>query len=200
MSSSKLLKFIFIATSLVHQTFSAEADLAPVFALGDIVAIQHATGGGSFFWQDPDGSIREDCNEGQPISGALNTCGPTGKVIVPSGEALYGTPLAAAGFYNNDNGLFFERHLYYISPNFTLSEWVLTNTGTFLGANCTQCVHQNGFQVLPQSQALYAIGNSPAATGSAVLRVGFVSPSTPNGISEANMNSARQWSISTLRN
>ncbi|KAF5343928.1 hypothetical protein D9758_012126 [Tetrapyrgos nigripes] len=140
------------------------------------------------------GGIEQLCVNG-PFDLGSTFCDIT---LVPASEVLSGTPFAVVNSLVTPN-VYTEFRLYYLSKTLVLSELIWTPaTNIRFGANCADCLTQYGFQVEPSSvQSLYAMINPSSLTS--YVRVGFISPGSPNTISEAILNkNTNKWTLSTL--
>ncbi|KAJ7587588.1 hypothetical protein C8J56DRAFT_942163 [Mycena floridula] len=176
-----------IAINSASEITERKADAISFTAFGSVSAVQLTTGDTRIYHQKPDGSIWQVAVSGVFFQGKFASDG----MIVPAGEALLGTPIAATV-----NGNYADVHLFFLSPNLIVSEYMWTGTAWIGAANCPQCITGIGF-LAATSQFLYAMENSVAGTP-AKLRVGFNSAGTPGGLTEAaQVNGAWQLSILT---
>ncbi|KAJ7576494.1 hypothetical protein C8J56DRAFT_973077 [Mycena floridula] len=138
-------------------------------------------------YQKPDGSIWQYTVSGPLFKGTILQ----DFLVVPAGEALCGTPIAAVWTPNVDV------HLYFLSPSLIVSEYIYIygSSGYIGGSACPQCITNNGF-LAASSQFLYAMEDSGAPVAN--LRVGFDSAGTPGGLTEASRTNAEGWSLSVL--
>ncbi|THV04309.1 hypothetical protein K435DRAFT_835424 [Dendrothele bispora CBS 962.96] len=194
---STLLKDAVIAIAL-GAAVEAAPNVFPVDAVGDVTAVRDETGTGAtrIFYQDRNGTINRLCISSAPSQGGSQTClDTTTRDVVPANEVLFGTPLAAMTVVNSA-GQFGGSHVYFVKPDHTLGEFIANHNPTH-GPGCVECIDREGYQVVPGSQVLYAIGTTSSKTFR--RRVGFVSPGQPNTITEATWNiDTKQWSLAVL--
>ncbi|KAJ7832973.1 hypothetical protein B0H13DRAFT_2288988 [Mycena leptocephala] len=69
-------------------------------------------------------------------------------------------------------------HIYFVSPDNILSEYINPGGAWIGGPNCTTCIDRNRFAVQPGNSVLYALANN-GPNEPAFIRVGFVSAGAP---------------------
>ncbi|KAJ7635781.1 hypothetical protein DFH06DRAFT_1139320 [Mycena polygramma] len=177
-----------------HATVGPGPDFRPVSFTGNVAAVQATGLGGDtrIFYQNADNSIQQIGINGPFTVGAFTG----GGVLVPANQVLPGTPIAAT-LINGD--AFQEMHLFFISPNNTLSSYIWQNaTKVFRGGpSCWDCLTASQFAVQPGSKVLYVMGNS-AEGSNAVLRVGFISAGQPGTLTEVDWTAAKGWQQASL--
>ncbi|KAJ7266218.1 hypothetical protein C8J57DRAFT_1718157 [Mycena rebaudengoi] len=165
--------------------------IRPVSFIGNVAVVQATDLGGDtrLFYQNADNSIQKS-----RINGAFNIGTFIGtSVLVPAQEVIAGTPIAAALI---GPGL----HVFFVSPSNILSEYIWSNaSGAWRGGpSCSDCITVNQFVVLPGSKVLYAMGNSAAGSGGALLRVGFVSAGVASTLTEIDFVAGRGWQVAAI--
>ncbi|KAJ7346099.1 hypothetical protein DFH08DRAFT_656054, partial [Mycena albidolilacea] len=104
------------------------------------------------FYQNADNSIQSAGISGPFTVGTFEGS----SLLVPANEVLRGTPIAATTLGNAFQGI----RVYFVSPNYTLSEYVWTGTSWVGGPSCNSCITTNQFAVQPGSTVMYAMGNA----------------------------------------
>ncbi|KAJ7765274.1 hypothetical protein B0H16DRAFT_1717819 [Mycena metata] len=169
------------------------SEIIPVSFVGGAAAVQaiNANGDSRIYYQDYDNSIQEIA-----VNGPLTTGRSTGSSLrVPANEVLAGTPIAATTIAGNDLQ---QIHVYFLSPDYVLSEYAFGGGIWQGGPNCTDCLTANGLVVQRGSEVLYALGSLQAPSGTAFVRVGFVSAGAPSTLSEAVWSPGVDWQVAQL--
>ncbi|KAF5345433.1 hypothetical protein D9758_013638 [Tetrapyrgos nigripes] len=170
------------------------SNLHPVSIVGDATAVANELNHGTrIYYQPPGGGISQICTNEAFAAGGDTTCDAS---VVPSQYVLPGTPIVATTALTN-GGAFDEIHVFFLSPDYILSEWRWTSAGgPRFGDGCPNCVTHSAFGAVNGSEVLYAIQSSRPATK---LRVGFVSVASPTTITEATWNfNTNVWSLAVL--
>ncbi|KAJ7722720.1 hypothetical protein B0H16DRAFT_1600015 [Mycena metata] len=170
---------------------SANASLSPEFRpvtfVGDVAAVVTNTAGSThIYYQNPDNSIQETITSAPFVVGTFEAS----TAIVPADEVLCGTPIAATTISNTG----FPIRVFFVSPNYILSEYAWTGTAWEGWPQCSGCITANQFAVEPGSSVLYALAGS---TADVFLRVGFVSAGQPGTLTEAEFTGGK-WELLSL--
>ncbi|KAJ7164348.1 hypothetical protein C8R46DRAFT_1220852 [Mycena filopes] len=139
---------------------------------------QLANGDTRIYYTADDGGIWEIAARG-PFNkpGSLESNTP----LVPASEVHPCSPVVATSV----DGAFTDVHLFFFSPKLVVSEYIWANAiGWSGGPGCAKCLTASGF-VAESTTLLYAAENL-AANAPSMLRVGFISPGAPGGLSELN--------------
>ncbi|KAJ7723063.1 hypothetical protein B0H16DRAFT_1599410 [Mycena metata] len=160
-------------------------DIVPIAPMGDVAAVQIATGDARVFFQDSTGNI-VIARVTQPLlnGGTYIAIGP----VVPAREVLPSTPIVAIAA---NTATWTAIRIYFLSPANVLSEYTWAPGGFSGGPSCTTCLTAQGI-VVESSKVLYALANTQFNQ----FRVGFVSAGQPATISEAE-NLAGSWGVAT---
>lgn len=87
-------------------------------------------------------------------------------------------------------------HVFFLSPERTLSEYRYTKDTGWVGGNaCPLCVTHSGFKVAEGSEVLYVAENPKGD----IIQVGFVSAGAPGTLSEVvTTNKGQNWQLAPL--
>ncbi|KAJ7206271.1 hypothetical protein GGX14DRAFT_457503 [Mycena pura] len=162
-------------------------DLVPIGPIGNVAAVQIATGNTFIFYQNSTGEIVLRRVTAPFLSGGTDKAED---FAVPASEVLPYTPIVA--ITANTAATYTGIRLYFFSRENVLSEytWAPSPVGWIGGPSCTSCLTAQGIVVKDGSQVLYALAN-PAFNQ---FRVGFVSAGQPGTISEAE-NLGGGWGV-----
>ncbi|KAJ7576337.1 hypothetical protein C8J56DRAFT_1062053 [Mycena floridula] len=134
------LAFSGVAGAAVTNISERKANVVAFTSVGSVGRIQITTGDDTrIYHQNPDGSIWQVAVSGVFFQGQFEGQ----NMIVPAGEALYGTPIAVTV-----SGAYADIHLFLLSPTLIFSEYMYTPAlGKFIGASACrpQCITTNGF-------------------------------------------------------
>ncbi|KAJ7761366.1 hypothetical protein B0H16DRAFT_1456113 [Mycena metata] len=90
-----------------------------------------------------------------------------------------------------------QTHIYFVSPDNILSEYINPGGAWIGGPTCTTCIDGNRFAVQPGNSVLYALANN-GPSEPAFIRVGFVSAGAPGALSEAVFTTANGWTLAQV--
>ncbi|KAF9254116.1 hypothetical protein L218DRAFT_1010092 [Marasmius fiardii PR-910] len=150
-------------------------------------------------YQDDRGNL-----QAMNVSSSFDHGGETSTIrIVPAQDVVFRTPIAVARHPYHDRPHRLGRiTVYFFDKNYVLNEarWShRENNGDWqYGATCPKCLQQLGFNFQAElgSSALYALGTSGEGRDTAI-RVGFLSPSFPGTITEADRQNM-VWKLAPL--
>ncbi|KAJ7731542.1 hypothetical protein B0H16DRAFT_1733283 [Mycena metata] len=116
------------------------------------------------------------------------------QTLVPAEQVQPHTLIAAV---ITDGVDFTGTHIYFVSPDNILSEYINPGGAWIGGPTCTTCIDGNRFAVQPGNSVFYALANN-GPSESAFIRVGFVSAGAPGALSEAVFTTANGWTLAQV--
>ncbi|KAJ7150614.1 hypothetical protein C8R46DRAFT_1229548 [Mycena filopes] len=139
---------------------------------------QLASGDTRIYYTADDGGIWQIVAHG-PFNKAGSFQGNT--PLVPANEVHPCSPVVVTSV----DGAFADVHVFFFSPKLVVSEYIWANgIGWSGGPGCAKCLTASGF-IADSATLLYAAENL-APNAPSMLRVGFLSPGAPGGLSELN--------------
>jgi hypothetical protein len=90
-----------------------------------------------------------------------------------------------------------QTHIYFVSPDNILNEYINPGGAWIGGPNCTTCIDGNRLAVQPGNSVLYALANN-GPNEAAFIRVGFVSAGAPGALSETVFTTANGWTLAQV--
>ncbi|KAJ6601797.1 hypothetical protein DFH09DRAFT_1125859 [Mycena vulgaris] len=167
--------------------------IVPVEFAGNAAAIQAPAFGEDtriYYQADVSGGILELAVSGPATVGRAFSL----QTLIPAAQVQPRTLIAAV---ITDGIDFTGTHIYFVSPDNILSEYINPGGAWIGGPNCTTCIDRNRFAVQPGNSVLYALANN-GPNEPAFIRVGFVSAGAPGALSEAVFTTANGWTLAQV--
>ncbi|KAJ7820759.1 hypothetical protein B0H14DRAFT_2833250 [Mycena olivaceomarginata] len=169
--------------------------IVPVNFAGNAAAIQAPAFGEDtrvYYQADVSGGILELAFTGPATVGKAFSI----QTLIPAAQVQPRTLIAAV---ITDGVDFTGTHVYFVSPDNILSEYINPGGAWIGGPTCTTCIDRNRFAVQPGNSVLYALANN-GPNEPAFIRVGFVSAGAPGALSEAVFTTAHGWTLAQVSN